>query len=150
MSEPKSFASLDPVLLARKGTAKPAMRAQLGANDRTDVLDDDLAALAAGQAELGWNDMGPDHPLPVDNVVTLEGARSLQGNLARRMNVSRDRKPTAGRSASSKAHRAAFTLRLDPERHLKMRLAATIKGLQRTGSGDRSARPVSQPNRRAR
>lgn len=51
-SEPKAFASLSSGLLARKGTARPAMRpqgfAQGGGN-----LDD-----------LGWNDMGYDSPRP--------------------------------------------------------------------------------------
>ncbi|MFN5819077.1 MAG: hypothetical protein ACK44Y_01400 [Novosphingobium sp.] len=52
MSEPKSFASLSPTLLARKGGARPAMRPQLG------PIGGD--ALARQLDDLGWNDMGHD------------------------------------------------------------------------------------------
>ena len=33
------------------------------------------------------------------------------------------------KSADKPARRAAFTLRLDPDRHLKLRLAATMNGM---------------------
>lgn len=46
MSEPKPFASLSSGLLARKGTAKPAMRPQ------------GFGQFSAGLEDLGWNDMG--------------------------------------------------------------------------------------------
>ena len=129
MGENKSFASLDPVLLARKGTAKPAMRAQLGTDDRTAELSDDLEELAQGQADLGWNDMGD-----VDNVLTFDGARNqphrLQDKLASRYEASQ-RNAKSSKTKSTKAatatRRAAFTLRLDEERHLKLRLASTIR-----------------------
>lgn len=49
MNEPKPFASLSSGLLARKGTAKPAMRPQ-GFGKIGSSLDD-----------LGWNDMGHNH-----------------------------------------------------------------------------------------
>ena len=118
MGETKSFASLGPVLLARKGTAKPAMRAQLGTEDRAPELSDELESLAASQDALGWNDMGES-----DNVLTFEGARSLQGKLADRYKAPRRPKRKAKVDPS---RRAAFTLRLDEERHLKLRLATTI------------------------
>ena len=54
MSEAKPFASLSSGLLARKGTAKPAMRpqgfGQVG---------------GMGMEDLGWNDMGYAQPAPV-------------------------------------------------------------------------------------
>lgn len=57
MSEPKPFASLSSGLLARKGTAKPAMRPQ------------GFGQFGASLEDLGWNDMGhasqaaqPAHP----------------------------------------------------------------------------------------
>ncbi len=131
MSETKSFASLGPMLLARKGTAKPAMKVQLGTNDRAAELSDELEELAQSQADLGWNDMGDG-----DNVVTFEGARRLQGHLASRYQAPRRaaRGRATGKSgnktkplaASPDLHRAAFTLRLDAQRHLKLRLASTI------------------------
>lgn len=37
-------------------------------------------------------------------------------------------KPRVRRSAASKGRRAAFTLRIDPERHLQLRLACTLTG----------------------
>ena len=46
MSEPKPFASLSSGLLARKGTAKPAMRPQ------------GFGQFGASLEDLGWNDMG--------------------------------------------------------------------------------------------
>lgn len=130
MSETRSFASLDPMLLARKGTAKPAMRVQLGTSDRTAELSDELEEMAASQADLGWNDMGNDLG-EADNVLTLHDARRLQGKLA--TNFTNDTaqpsaKPAKDRAkAASTGHRAAFTLRLDEDRHLKLRLASTIR-----------------------
>jgi hypothetical protein len=115
-----SFASLGPMLLARKGTAKPAMRAQLTQNDRVATLGeslggDDFDDLAASQSALGWDDMGHDDP-----VVRLPLAHDSKVT----------RLPTAAqprRKAVEQGRRAAFTLRLDPERHLKLRLAATLR-----------------------
>lgn len=114
-SETKDFASLGPMLLARKGTAKPAMRAQLGTSDRTAVLGDDLETLADSQSDLGWNDMGSD-----DQVITLPVVNN-------RVMPKQDASPR--RSAASQGKRAAFTLRLDAERHLKMRLASTMQDM---------------------
>ncbi len=125
MSEIRSFASLGPVLLARKGTAKPAMKVQLGSDDRVAELGDELEELAASQADLGWNDMGDD-----DNVVTIDDARRLQSQLASRYKAPRRRASNHKAKAikqSPDMHRAAFTLRLDAERHLKLRLASTIR-----------------------
>lgn len=57
MSEPKSFASLGPTLLARKGGAKPAMRPQLAAMSA--IGSAQIAETIAHDLEdLGWNDMG--------------------------------------------------------------------------------------------
>lgn len=50
MSDPKPFASLSSGLLARKGAARPAMRPQ------------GFSAPSANLDDLGWNDMGGDHP----------------------------------------------------------------------------------------
>ena len=55
MNDPKPLASLGPSLLARKGTAKPAMRPQApgfaAANAKT---------APQSLEDLGWNDMGED------------------------------------------------------------------------------------------
>lgn len=146
MSE-ASFASLGPTLLARKGGAKPAMRPQLApipgvTSPEADQLED-----------LGWNDMGGDnddviHTLPSANVAMHPTARAAncddegeigssaplvhrqQKRLAERILSDAPTKPrTAERAVSRNARRAAFTLRLDTKRHLKLRLAATMHGV---------------------
>lgn len=115
MTENNAFASLGPMLLARKGTAKPAMRVQLSQNDRVAELGDDFDDLAASQSALGWNDMGSD-----DQVVPLQVANDRIGG--------RPKRPAMGRrKAVEQGRRAAFTLRLDGERHLKLRLASTMQ-----------------------
>ncbi|WP_394730823.1 hypothetical protein [Altererythrobacter sp. GH1-8] len=116
-----SFASLSPTLLARKGGAKPAMRPQLA------PIPD---ASPMHLEDLGWNDMGDD-TAPVESesaeVVHLKPA---SGKVA----ITQDNSPgpitkpvRKRQSALKQGKRAAFTLRLDQERHLKLRLAATIQ-----------------------
>lgn len=139
MSETKSFASLGPTLLARKGGARPAMRPQFGAQ------------LGVGQAtlddeDLGWNDMGDPSPSENHSASVLpltpapapanEGAAEIhrqQDSIVERItrpdlapskpaNQAKPRK-----SALESGRRAAFTLRVDAERHLRLRLACTIR-----------------------
>ncbi|MCT2558904.1 hypothetical protein N0B51_07920 [Tsuneonella sp. YG55] len=142
-----SFASLSPSLLARKGGAKPAMRPQHAA----------LAAMAASGPQpdpekledLGWNDMGENDDQPATaEVVSLSpagrAAESVaQGEPAGEPEVLRQRDAFADRIASRQqpaaqaaaprqrpvrgGNRAAFTLRLDTDRHLKLRLACTVR-----------------------
>lgn len=104
----KPFASLSPSLLARKGGAKPAMRPQLG------PLQHD--ALARQIDDLGWNDMGPDGEAGGAEVYSIAPE------------AKRQRRTLDRRSALADGRRAAFTLRVDAERHLKLRLACTVKG----------------------
>ena len=119
MSELKSFASLGPSLFARKGGAKPAMRPQLAAIQPAQLID--------GHDDLGWNDMGHDDqpepaPIPVARPVAVavpEVVRQQQ-EVAQHFAAPR-------RSALASGRRAAFTLRVDAERHLKLRLACTLK-----------------------
>ncbi|MGB3795801.1 MAG: hypothetical protein WA957_05805 [Alteraurantiacibacter sp.] len=119
MTESADFASLGPMLLARKGTAKPAMRAQLTQNDRVAELGDDFDDLAESQSDLGWNDMGDD-----DGVVQLHVANDVAH---KRQPVSLQTEPKGRQRAVDQGRRAAFTLRLDNERHLKLRLASTMQ-----------------------
>lgn len=142
MSE-ANFASLNPALLARKGGAKPAMRPQVGP----------AAATAQGAAkdleDLGWNDMGPDEAAAENSgadIVSISAAtekaaeettkapspaRSQQDEIAARMDSQPAQRKSAKtrKSALGQERRAAFTLRLDADRHLRLRLAATIKGV---------------------
>jgi hypothetical protein len=222
MNEPKPFASLTSSILARKGTARPAMRPQLA------PLHFDASSLAVQlEEDLGWNDMGDlsdmvdlrgidemddadgtgerhaydspsgfravggridlsalagiagedyaandaaaedyaaadtaddaadeDYVLaeaaeeePVEfsapvlmeaEIVTLipnatppaaERPEVLrqQDNVVERI-TAQARKRWQGRAALSEGRRAAFTLRLDAERHLQLRLACTLTG----------------------
>lgn len=111
------FASLGPLLLARKGTAKPAMRAQLEADARTGSLDD-----------LGWNDMGDDlivaAECPAEPTVRRQQV-DLESRIAKANAQAAQISETAAAAAT---HRTAFTLRLDEERHLRLRLASTVNG----------------------
>lgn len=136
MSEP-GFASLSPALLARKGGAKPAMRPQNTAGVT------DGATAAANLEDLGWNDMGDDTSPTPARVVRMARAseatpiapaqspvratlEAVQAKLAATANI-----PARTASASAlrrDSRRAAFTLRLDQERHLKLRLACTVRG----------------------
>jgi len=134
MTEPKTFASLTPTLLARKGGAKPAMRPQLA------PLHQFHEATARQFDDLGWNDMGhEDEPLPMQGaeIVHLNGAVQIDPQMAEAHvpEVLRQRRTAASsvarlersrRSALAEGRRAAFTLRLDGERHLQLRLACTI------------------------
>ena len=122
MSGSKPIATLGPLLLARKGTAKPAMRASTAALQS----DDDLSA---SQDDLGWNDMGdaPDAPSAGSGpVVRRKGEPVAQLDDARRARAARRQQAQAARQPQDSAHRAAFTLRLDAERHLKLKLASAV------------------------
>lgn len=145
MTEPKPFASLSSGLLARKGTAKPAMRPQGFANIVPEVDD------------LGWNDMGhgpggddfgqihelPEHVpssisaltpaprAPAEESAVLEQQRKLESSFAEEPSPvvalpQRKRSPAA--EAVKARDKSAFTLRLDAERHLKLRLACAVMG----------------------
>ncbi len=103
-------ASLGPYLLARKGGARPAMRhAQLA--DSSDAEDD-----------LGWNDLG-DGPV----MFAEPEVKRLQTRLVHRI-ADANQEALHQAEAAAQARRAAFTLRLDEERHLRLRLASTVAG----------------------
>jgi hypothetical protein len=135
----KPFASLSSGLLARKGQAKPAMRPQ-GFGHYGQPGDD-----------LGWNDMGYDAPRPAPPsqrpavVVQQEelAASFAPGPVvekphppvietapapapaARSRPASRARKPEP-KPVEADGRKAAFTLRLDADRHLRLRLASAV------------------------
>ena len=153
MSE-ASFASLNPALLARKGGAKPAMRPQLAPLPEDPVA---VAAMAEDALEdLGWNDMGSEddgaESYTGADIVSITGraanedshagkspiVRRQQKDLSERVladaampvhpepAIVRTRAPA---KADKGGRRAAFTLRLDTDRHLKLRLASTMQGV---------------------
>lgn len=166
MNEPKPMASLGSSLLARKGSARPAMRPQLAG-----FAGMSSQAAAQNLEDLGWNDMGEDDYVPVHSgeVLQLTPAphnaeavaqtdqasprplvRSMHDELAAKLSeaeprpalaeehgkpadaapalapVRADTVPQTRSPAARSGRRAAFTLRLDSERHLKLRLASTM------------------------
>ena len=154
--EAKPLASLSPGLLARKGAARPAMRPQLqSVHSYRDALARayDGADQPGAQPhdalhdatidDLGWNDMGHDDAAdhtpenaPEDDqpqAETAEPSEPAPSDPAPRaaLTPAPKRKPKAAparRSALKEGRRAAFTLRLDATRHLKLRLACTLDG----------------------
>ena len=139
----KPTASLSSGLLARKGQARPAMRPQ-GFHGPAVSLDD-----------LGWNDMGEAAPAPVPEpepvaelppvlvqreVLREEIAAAAAPDPAPEEQVT-DAEPsppevksvslaTAARirrEVGARKPKAAFTLRLDAERHLRLRLASATR-----------------------
>lgn len=146
MGEPKPLASLSSSLLARKGHAKPAMRPQGFASFGFAGLQQPL------HEDLGWNDMGHDHgsadaepvsadvyqlvpPTLVDAPVEVPTVVRQQEALARELAPEPEYEPVfvpvpvrtvTPRAAAGSKGKAAFTLRLDPERHLQLRLACAM------------------------
>ena len=132
MSEIKPLASLSPTLLARKGGAKPAMRRQLEPTAHFhEATARDLSE------DLGWNDMGHDYddgafedaqvvPIQPDLTVIAKGGKPAV--VRQQEAVARRAAAPVRRSALSDGRRAAFTLRVDAERHLALRLACTLQG----------------------
>jgi hypothetical protein len=124
----KPAASLSSALLARKGHARPAMRPQ-GFVGLTPASPHD---------DLGWNDMGGDEahaPAPAKPPV-LRQIEALDEQLSApqaQPEPQPEAKPlpaaalaAVAREAAAKKTKAAFTLRLDPDRHLRLRLASAV------------------------
>lgn len=138
MTDSKPIASLSPSLLARKGAARPAMRSQMQPIQQFQeatarLLDDDPR-----WNDLGFNDHGEDNAAPLHQAEIVElksysadapvaepAVRRQQDEIAHRVNQPVKRsKPR--RSALADGRSAAFTLRLDADRHLALRLACTL------------------------
>jgi hypothetical protein len=128
MSGSRPIASLSPALLARKGGAKPAMRQHAHGSQ---------AAAAQPLDDLGFDDFGEDadHPAHEAEVIQLNPGANLSAGevpeVVRQRSKAAERiaRPAIQRrSALADGRNAAFTLRLDAERHLKLRLACTLEG----------------------
>jgi len=139
--EPRPAASLTGGLLARRGGARPAMR-------RQPILN----GLAAGSPhdDLGWNDMGEggqEAPTVAETISTA--APGVESNLpamsppvspiAEQISILTERLKAPARAkaktVSARARpatlagtgrKAAFTLRIDTERHLRLRLLSAM------------------------
>lgn len=125
----KPLASLSGGLLARKGAARPAMRPQGYAS---------LAPTSQQLEDLGWDDMGSEPVAPAPEKPPVLVAREALAQVVETP-VEAAVEPaaptihpvsvaTAARLSRETAHkgRAAFTLRLDAEPHLKLRLASAL------------------------
>ena len=139
MTEPKPIASLGATLLARKGGAKPAMRPQVAGASQSN------AAIAHDLEDLGWNDLGDEAeerettvlsltPAPHPHAVTDEDEPQGEPEVLRQQRAIVEsiadepvQVPVSRRPVADDGRRAAFTLRLDAQRHLKLRLASTVK-----------------------
>ena len=136
MSEAKPIASLSSGLLARKGHASPAMRRQNFsiAHASAELPHDDL----------GWNDMGheeqethaPSAPIAIHDKVEVAVASIApppvvvqQERLVEEFAVAPlpflTPQPPVRAAPGSRA-KSAFTLRLDAERHLRLRLVCAV------------------------
>lgn len=152
MAEPKPLASLTSGLLARKGAAQPAMRRPMLGFGRSAlaVQQDDL-----GWNDMGFDPQPIPVPAPEEDVIEIapvpigltpmvtvvpvsadpppvvterqELAERLGASLETVKSKAKKAAPVASVSADPK-RKAAFTLRLDPDRHLKLRLACAITG----------------------
>lgn len=129
---PRPLASLSSGLLARKGMARPAMRPQGVA----------AATPQAAQDDLGWNDMGDSPPAapspapPLAAVPPVLVQREALAEFASPAEPETECAPVAvslatvariDRETRGGPARAAFTLRLDPTRHLRLRLACAVR-----------------------
>jgi hypothetical protein len=128
--QPKPSASLSSGLLARKGQAKPAMRPQGFGG---------FGAVSQVQDDLGWNDMGTDVPVAAPVPPVLVQREVLREEIAavpapapvgERKSVSVATATRIGRETRKKhsktSPKSAFTLRLDQDRHLRLRLASAL------------------------
>jgi hypothetical protein len=156
MNEARPFASLSSGLLARKGAAKPAMRPQgfnggfedLGWNDMGhepgEELDGDLPEHVP--SSIAALTPAPKHPAQADSpepeVIAQQRAiaESFEPEEAEEAEeapapvqapapvVRLPKRPVVAAAAQAGGRKAAFTLRLDGDRHLRLRLANAVTG----------------------
>jgi len=129
MNIAKPAAALTSGLLARKGAARPAMRRQLGS-----ALN---ACPVPSTDDLGWNDMGDAHPetsSPVARQIATLHATLSDGTDASPppvVPISAEvlqlfDTPKNAKAALAGGRKSAFTLRIDAERHLRLRLLSAV------------------------
>ncbi len=121
----KAAASLSSTLLARKGGARPAMRRpaiQPVQSLSIESIDD-----------LGWNDMGEEPVTPAPAPAAVAPAQPVASPVARQVAMLHaGLSPAPARPALSPATpgtKCAFTLRLDAERHLRLRLLSAVTNM---------------------
>jgi hypothetical protein len=151
MAEPKPLASLTSGLLARKGAAQPAMRRPSmlgGAMPAPSIYHDDLgwndmghdfesapvqpAAPAAPADVLPLAGLTPMGATPVPMPAPIPAVVAERADLAKKVAKAMPAKAKASKPAKASApvaalRKAAFTLRLDAERHFKLRIACALE-----------------------
>jgi hypothetical protein len=138
LGQARPFASLTSGLLARKGQARPAMRPQ------------GFDPAPAPAEDLGWNDMGEDEarssrldaPAPAVPIAVHAQQDAIAREFSGEPDAEPGEVPGEGSPAAAPAERVsaepveasvvgkartAFTLRLDRDRHLRLRLACTAR-----------------------
>ena len=136
MIEPKPLASLTSGLLARKGGARPAMRRPYTAGSHAHP-----SLPLSVQEDLGWNDMGhgeeehtppsltmiraevPEPPVAAEAPEVVKQREHLTEQFAE-PEEREEWKPAP--MVRPRGAKAAFTLRLDADRHLRLRLACAL------------------------
>ena len=113
MTDSKPFSALSSTMLARKGAARPAATPSF-----TDSLHGDFDG--AGQAF-----DGEVVPFVRSAGATVNEVRRQQENISGAFADGKARNVRPRRSAFDCGNKAAFTLRLDEDRHLRLRLACT-------------------------
>jgi hypothetical protein len=154
MSESRPLASLSSALLARKGQAKPAMRPQAlqSAHNYSQSLEDlgwnDMGDDSDSVHETGIHETiafpGVDSPHQDEPPVVVEQQESLAREysqpeqlpessgyaslgLSPIVQPPKQQAVCAPRAAAGSKGKAAFTLRLDSDRHLQLRLVCAVK-----------------------
>ena len=154
MSDPKPFASLSSGLLARKGAAKPAMRPQsfgqmgfgledLGWNDmghgqqppaevhpiHGEEAPEHVPSSITALTPAPKNGSAPEAakaPEEAEVPMVVEQQRAIEATFADKAPAPIAKLPPRPRQERGLKDKAAFTLRLDTERHLKLRLACAV------------------------
>ncbi len=145
INDARPYASLSSGLLARKGAAKPAMRPQ-GYNGFEDLGWNDMGHGPAPEEEADLPEHVPSSisaltPAPRPGKGEEPEVVAQQRAIAKSFEAEEEAEaapaqaparvvPLASRRAPAAANgrKAAFTLRLDTERHLRLRLATAVTG----------------------
>ena len=129
MAEAKPLASLSPTLLARKGGARPAIRtAQPDLNhaeEASEPVRESASARSGSQA--GSKVVSLTTIRSVAPAGKVNAVRRQRERLAEQIAKAPKQRP-APSPAPATGRPAAFTLRLDAERHLRLRLASALAG----------------------
>ena len=158
MNEARPFASLSGSLLARKGGAKPAMRPRplstesmlddLGWDDMGDAFDaptqhvpssisaltpapkaprEDVTPVHVQQRSLASHFEPEEEPAEVEAEIEYE-AEAVEAPQPVAIKVKAPAKRLRAAAVVAEGKKAAFTLRLDADRHLRLRLANALTG----------------------